>query len=244
MNPKKRKSIINKKSNTTIFNVTKKIPSNNLEQVIKNKTMRTNYQFQVLKRSSTKNVDDQSNKIWVNQSAAVVDSGLTLSKSKTKQWTTNYKDTSVSKSSNSDWNTTELFGMSSNKESVNILTKNKDNSNHTSLSKSSGSRGAASYNSISKMNISATYSSKQRSWNSKESITRELSRPQTNFNFINQPSKKKSTVKENIPWKLSANRLNTIFDKQEGFADIAMKQSIKIDAPRTNWIYPGSNIGI
>lgn len=207
--------------------------------------MRSNYQFQVFKRSSTKNVDNQLRKSWENPSETIVNSGLTLSKTKTKQYTSNNKDTSISKSSNSEWNTTEFFGISTNKESMNILTKNKDNSYHTSLSKSSESRGAVSNNSASKFNNSATCSNIHRSYNSKESITRELSRPQINFDWdTTKLEKVKAISKENIPWEFSSRRLNTIFDKQEGFADIAMKESNKIDTHKIRIFNPKSYIGI
>ena len=141
-------------------------------------------------------------------------------------------------------NTNEIFGISTNKESGKFRVQNKDNSNNTSMSKSSESRGA-SLNSVSKYGASVTFSTKQRSSNSKESITKEANRPQINIQPVRiKIDSNKSYKKENIPWKRSTNRLNTIFDKQEGFADIALKESSKLEPQKLKSQDISSNIGM
>lgn len=138
--------MINKKSNTTIYKVSNQIPSKSNEAVVKNKTMRDDLKLGVLKRTSTKKVDSFNKRPRLGSKPTGGCSSVT--RSKTKQNSSKIKDTSVSKSSNSEINTVELFATTSKGSKNPAGVHGGDTSLKTSLSKSSESQRNSSFKGI------------------------------------------------------------------------------------------------
>lgn len=142
---------MHKKSNTTINNAVPAMPSKSNQAMNKNKTMRDETKLGVLKRSSTKKVSPFYKRPRIGSKPTGSTTSMTCSKGKQNhnQSSIKVKDTSLSKSSNSELNTNEILAIAGRQKGNKKQVSNQgaENSLRTSLSKSSDNEQHTSFSS-------------------------------------------------------------------------------------------------